>query len=88
MPTPPRALHQPLAPTPHPTPASPLYPHLARISLVLRVYKGCQCVPTPPRALTTPTAHTQPHPGFATTHTWLHFLRAANPCLPPINLKL
>ena len=63
---------RPHPPRPPSWPAFPRhYPHQARISS------------TPPRALTTPTAHTPPHPGFATTHTWLYFLRAANACPHP-----
>ena len=68
------------SPPPPPTPplarvSSPLHRPGSHFLGVLRVFKGCQYVPTPPRALTTPTAHTPPHPGLATTHTWLAFAR-------------
>ena len=73
----------PSPPTPHPTPTWPLPTPGLHFLGVLRVFKGCQCVPTPPRALT---AHTPPHPYLATTHTWLAFpryLKAANACPHP-----
>ena len=60
-------------PTPHPTPASLLPTPGLHFLGVLRVFKGCQCVPTPPRALT---AHTPPHPTPASPlpTPGLHFL--------------
>ena len=64
--TPPRPHH------PHPTPASPLPTPGLHFLGVLRVFKGCQCVPTPHHPHP---AHTPFHPGLATTHTWLAFAR-------------